>query len=167
MLETFEYNQKLIDRQIVLMKDSNIVINNLILSTNQAAQKYKPIGGGWSILEVVCHLADFEKIFQKRLEQVLNNEYPILFSRSTEDEESARLTYMSKNMDEVLEGLNWARAQSISTIQKISPVLLNKPAKHKIYGDLNLYDLISGFAQHDLNHIKQITNALKEYYETI
>ena len=159
------FSEKLILSEIALMQDSNTIINNLVANLSKGQLFYKPSTDSWCILEVVCHLNDFEKIFQKRINQVLYSNYPLLFSREENAEKAARLSYVGQDLNTVLEELNLARAQSILTIQAIDPNSLYKLAKHNIYGDLSLYDIIKGFAIHDINHIKQISALLKGHSE--
>ena len=159
-------SDKSIPAEIALMKDSNTIINNLVINLSKEQLFYKPSKDSWCILEVVCHLNDFERIFQKRVAQLLEADYPVLYSRKEDDEKEARLGYLEQDLYQVLEELNLARAQSIQTIQAIDPKALHKIARHIIYGDLSLYDIIKSFAVHDIRHIKQISTLLKAFSET-
>lgn len=53
-------------------------ISQAVSGLNPAQPRARPVAGRWSILEVVCHLADSEALCADRLKRVLAEDRPTL-----------------------------------------------------------------------------------------
>src|SRR4051794_38534321 len=53
-------------------------IGQLVSGLSPAQLRARPLAGMWSILEVVCHLADSEALFADRMKRVLAEDWPAL-----------------------------------------------------------------------------------------
>lgn len=160
-----EIARNIISLEAKAMQDNLIVLNNLLINLGQEKSKLRPALGGWTILELICHLNDFEAIFLSRLKAVVKKGLATLPTRTVEAEKEARSKYLDKDLLEVLAKFGLARAKSIKYLEQINPNDLGKLGIHPQYGNLSLLELILRFSAHDVNHIKQITNILKEHNE--
>lgn len=79
----------------------------------------RPIPGKWSVLEVVCHLADTDANIAYRLKRVLSEERP-LFERVKPDLMQAALAYHDRDAEEELALFDLGRRQ-IARILRASP----------------------------------------------
>src|SRR5437660_2023611 len=61
----------------------------------------RPVPGKWSVLEVVCHLADFEPVFGDRMKRVIALEQPTLLG-ADENRFAAALAYHDRDLQEEL-----------------------------------------------------------------
>src|SRR5258707_8772959 len=61
----------------------------------------RPVAGKWSILEVVCHIADFEPVYTERMKRVIALEKPT-FLGADENLFAAKLAYHDRDLEEEL-----------------------------------------------------------------
>ena len=80
----------------------------------------RPIPGKWSVLEVVCHLADTEANIAHRLKTVLAEDRPE-FERVQPDRLLAALAYHSREPDEEISRSSTSRAGRSPVSCRISP----------------------------------------------
>ena len=79
----------------------------------------RPIPGKWSVLEVVCHLADTDANIAHRLKRVLSEEQP-QFERVEPDLMLAALAYHGRDVEEELTIFDFTRRQ-MGRILRASP----------------------------------------------
>src|SRR5215470_15437416 len=79
----------------------------------------RPIAGRWSVLEVVCHLADTDANIAHRLKRVLSEERP-QFERVQPDLMLAALAYHGRDVEEELTIFDLTRRQ-MGRILRASP----------------------------------------------
>ncbi len=157
--------KNVISLELKAMQDNLIIYQNLLTNLSQEQSKLKLSKGGWTILEVICHLNDYEAIFLNRLKAVVNKNLAELPFRTEKEEKLAQSKYLTKDLVKVLKEFGSSRAKSINYISSINPNDLGKLGIHPQYGNLSLLELILRFSAHDVNHLKQITNILKEHNE--
>src|SRR5438128_12605092 len=58
----------------------------------------RPVAGKMSMLEVVCHLADFEPILADRMKRIIAEEKPALLG-AVENLFAAKLAYLERDLD--------------------------------------------------------------------
>jgi hypothetical protein len=64
---------------ISCLKKSYQILGMTISDVSQEqAQELKDGPDGWSILEIMCHVRDFQEIFMTRATRMLNEDMPIL-----------------------------------------------------------------------------------------
>src|SRR5436190_197789 len=66
--------------------------------------------GRWSVLEVVCHLADFELVYADRLKRVVAEDKPTLFGGDP-DRFAEKLAYDQRDLEEELQVIAAIRRQ--------------------------------------------------------
>ena len=79
----------------------------------------RPVAGRWSVLEVVCHLADTDANIAHRIKRVLSEERPV-FDRVKPDLMLAALAYHDRDVEEELRVFDLTRRQ-IGRILRASP----------------------------------------------
>jgi hypothetical protein len=82
--------------------------------------KSYPVPGTWSILEVVCHLADTEALFAERMKRVLAEDRPALLFADP-DRHAEALAYPSRNAEEEVSLIALIRHQ-MTRILRAQPV---------------------------------------------
>ena len=80
----------------------------------------RPVAGKWSVLEVVCHLADTDANIIHRIKRVLSEERPV-FERVRPDLMLAALAYHERNAEEELALFDLGRRQT-TRILRASPI---------------------------------------------
>ena len=148
------------DRFIGSMKYSEslyrILLGNLSQSDAVSAQDGDD---GWTVLEAMCHVRDFEQLFFDRARAIIERDNPdtppvdhlvMVVERgyAEQDFQTARDEFLSirKNF------LAWINERSESDWQRT--------AKHPTHITYTLLDQIVQAATHDINHLEQMLRSL-------
>jgi uncharacterized damage-inducible protein DinB len=115
----------------------------------------RPVPGKWSVLEVVCHLADTDGNIAHRIKRVLSEERPS-FERVKPDLMLAALAYHERDVAEELAVFEFGRRQ-IGRILNAAP----REAWERIgiigdRGDKTIAQMVSGAVEHLAHHLKFI-----------
>lgn len=119
-------------------------------------------GSAWSIVEILCHLADEEhEDFRARLEMTLRD--PTADWPKIDPEGAARARrYQEQSPRDALERFIAARAANLKWLASLGAVNWSQAAQHPRLGALRAGDLLASWAAHDLLHLRQITKRLYE-----
>ncbi|MFI4893369.1 MAG: DinB family protein [Phycisphaerales bacterium JB058] len=124
------------------------------LSDDEA--RWKPPSGAWSILEIVCHLADEEaEDFRQRVFSTLDDPdkpWPGI------DPEAAATdrTYNERILAEELGRFTRERAESMRLIREFQDPDWDRAHTHPSIGKLRAGDIMVSWAVHDMLHLRQI-----------
>jgi hypothetical protein len=114
---------------------------------------------GWSVLEVMCHLLDFEEIFFTRARRILNETKPHF--QAVDQLELVRLhDYKHQDLRDRFERYVELRRQLIALIEHSTDA---QWSRRGVYADstvVTLLELAINIGLHDVNHIEQIVRAL-------
>lgn len=137
------------------------VILNAVLSgvDQQRAQTATDGADGWSVLEVVCHLNDYEQIFLDRAKQIINEDRPD-FPPYSQNELAAANRYSEQALTEVLASYYSRRRSFIDFLHGLPDEQWARSGVHASYGEMTLVELVVKTTLHDVNHIEQIVKAL-------
>jgi hypothetical protein len=133
-------------------------VDALVLGISDADARWKPASGAWSMLEIVCHLADEElEDFGPRLRATVRD--PAQPWAPIDPEGWAReRAYNTRNLASELERLRAARAGTLAWLPHcIAGADLSRAHHHASLGPIRAGDLLAAWAAHDLLHIRQLT----------
>src|SRR5436190_9764275 len=102
----------------------------------------RPVAGKWSILEVVCHLADFDPILADRMKRVLASNNPTLLG-ADENEFARSLAYHDRDLEEELQIIELTRKQFARVLAKQPDSVLQRTGTHSEKGQLTLERLLT------------------------
>ena len=112
----------------------------------------RPIPGKWSVLEVVCHLADTEANIAHRLKRVLSEERP-QFERVQPDLMLAALAYHRRDVEEELRIFDLTRRQ-MGRILGASPAeAWERTGIVGDRGDRSVTQMLNGAIAHVRHHL--------------
>jgi hypothetical protein len=123
------------------------------MSSTQATAR--PVGGKWSTLEVVCHLADFEPILADRMKRVIAEDRPALIG-ADETRFAATLAYHDRDLEEELMLIEKTRQQMVRILRTLPETALQRVGVHNERGPRTLEQLLSTAANHIPHHVKFI-----------
>ena len=132
-------------------------------TTQEAAHTYRDGGDGWTVLEVMGHLREFEAVFLQRAQLTLNEDNPALpFPNPNE-----LVTAKQHNNDDLQESYNtWAatRRELVALLEKANAdeTAWERPAQHPTRGNFTLTDQLILTVWHDTNHLEQIAHILRD-----
>jgi uncharacterized damage-inducible protein DinB len=112
----------------------------------------RPVAGMWSILEVVCHLADSEALFADRMKRVLAEDRPaLLFADPARY--AAALAYHERDASEEVAFIGLVRRQ-MARILRAQPVeAWRRVGVHSKEGERTLEQLVRKSIDHLEHHL--------------
>ncbi len=112
----------------------------------------RPVPGKWSILEVVCHLADSDQAWAHRIKRVIAEENPLLIGYD-ESRFAAALGYHDRDVMQELEFSERTRRQLAQIVRGLKPEALSRCGIHNESGRLNLEQMIQIEIAHVEHHL--------------
>jgi DinB superfamily len=115
----------------------------------------RPVPGKWTILEVVCHLADTEANIAHRLKRALVEESPE-FERVQPDRMVAALAYPSREVDEELALIDVTRRQIARILQASPAEAWERAGVVNERGTRSVTQMLNGAVEHLAHHLRFI-----------
>ena len=112
-----------------------------------------PIAGTWSVLEVVCHLADSEGLFAERMKRVLAEDRPALLFFDPARVSTA-LAYAERDVDEEIACLEAARRQMARILESRPAEAWQRVGIHSREGEQTLEQLVRKAVNHLQHHLQ-------------
>lgn len=143
----------------------NTALPALISHVSPEDVRWKPADGAWSILEIVCHLADEEaEDFRPRLQSTLED--PTKAWKPIDPEAAATdRKYNDSDMAESLSRFTRERSSSIDWLQANLDRIgesANQAYDHPQIGPISVGELFAAWVAHDQLHIRQIAKRLHQ-----
>lgn len=114
---------------------------------------------GWSVLEIVCHLRDFDHFFQERVELMLAEERPGLPAHDHERIAVER-NYRGDDLGVALAALVRHRAGFVRLFTGLAPEQWDRPGIHPEMGEISVLDAATQLVLHDIDHTEQVARCL-------
>lgn len=148
------------ERAILNLRRTPVILNGVLIGVDQAlAQTATDGADGWSVLEVVCHLNDFEAIFLERIRMMIesdNPQFPAYDQVALADERR----YADQDFVAVLTNLMSRRRSTIDYVSALDAEQWARPGIHAAHGAVTVMDTVVNMPLHDVIHIEQILKAL-------
>lgn len=143
------------------------VLAAIVDDVDDGLARWKPEPDRWSILEVVCHLADEEsRDFRTRVDLTLHRPgeaWPAIDPvRWATDERYAERVLQ----DETRRFLD-ERRKSVAWLEDLTEPDWSRSYEHPAMGTLRASDLMASWVAHDLIHIRQINRLHRQYLEAV
>ena len=119
------------------------------LTVSQLRAKAAP--GRWSVLEVVCHIADFDLVYADRMKRVVAEDRPTLFGGDP-DRFAASLAYNQRDLEEELELIAAVRRHVTRFLRTLDNAAFERIGVHSVDGPLTLATLLNRIAGHIPHH---------------
>jgi uncharacterized damage-inducible protein DinB len=132
-----------------------------ILSTASPADltTYRDGGSGWTVLEVLCHLRDFEAVFFERARLIVEQDYPDLpFPDPPQLARERR--YNEQDVRTVFEEWTATRVDHLAYLEGLAEEDWERAGNHPVRGRYTLHDGLLLAAWHDVNHMEQMVKIL-------
>ena len=148
--------------QIDQLRKSIPVIGSIIRSKSpEAMRTYRDGGDGWTTLEIMCHLRDFENVYLQRARLTLEQDNPDLpFPDPNQLVIDNR--YNEQDIEAVYREWVEAREAYVTLLEGVDDEQGERPANHPTRGPFTLHDQLFLTVWHDTNHIEQMTRTLDE-----
>lgn len=145
-----------------LAKTTIDVLNNVLADvTQEMATTYRDSGDGWTTVEALCHLRDFDYVFQGRVERMLSEELPDLLPVD-HDQLVIDNRCNEQNLDAVLADFVQHRRGFIDLFKSLTDEQWERHGNHPERESFSMTDALMQLGLHDMTHIEQITRTLHE-----
>ena len=115
--------------------------------------------GGWGVIEVLCHLRDWDEIFAERFRATVEQERPFL---PTFDDElwPIERDYRGQDPGKTFERFRHLRTDLVAFLTDLPLEAWQRPAEHGAYGEVTLHWMADHVCDHDREHLEQVRDAL-------
>jgi hypothetical protein len=124
------------------------------LDQSQLATPYRK--GGWTVGQVVHHLADSHINAFVRMKLILTEDHPTL--KPYDQDEWAKLPDVSSPIASSLSILQGLHERWIALLERVPDAAWSRTAHHSEVGEVSLESMLTTYAIHGENHVKQITD---------
>lgn len=152
-------------RHINLMEKSlQILVNMLADVSQETATTLRDLNDGpkgWTTVEVVCHLRDFDEIFYSRAKMMREQDNPQL---PAFDHEQMAIdnNYNEQNLGGALCALVGSRTKFVEFFKGLSNEEWARGGNHPERESFSMTDAVMQVGLHDVMHIEQIVRILGE-----
>lgn len=147
-------------KQLQLMRHTCDILGHILEKTSQeTAQSLRDGENGWTVLEVLGHLRDFDGFFRERAERILNEDYPTL---PAYDHEALAIDchYNADDLRASYAALRASREKTIAFFSRLTEEEWERAGLHPEKGYFTLTDAVLQVGTHEANHIEQISRIL-------
>lgn len=152
-------------RSVGLMQKTRQSLSHLLADVDEttAVTLRDPNDGdkGWTTLEIVCHLRDFDEIFYQRAVRMRDETDPQLAAHDHEQMAVDR-AYNTQVLSEVWRDLDAKRGRFVRFWQDLDEAQWQKTGQHPERDSFDMTDAVMQVGWHDVNHIEQITRILAQ-----
>ena len=115
--------------------------------------------GGWGVIENLSHLRDWEEIFLSRVEQLLNEDNPVM---PVFDDQLWEIEHDYRGQDphRVLDQLRAQRQQLVNLLREVPAAGWERRGSVGTEQGVSLATIVQRIRQHDLEHLQLIAEAL-------
>jgi len=125
------------------------------------AQARSAKGGdeNWSVVEVICHLRDAERIGIERMNAMRDQEDPQIIGFD-QDELAREKKYAEDDLASALADFTRMRAEYVAELAALTPEQWGRPGHHNEIGDITILAHTTHRTYHDAIHCAQIARQL-------
>ncbi|GAB1420013.1 hypothetical protein MASR2M15_00870 [Anaerolineales bacterium] len=153
------YTRKL---NIWMLRESATILKNILADVSQEdASTYRDGPDGWTVLEVLHHVKDFDGFFLDRAQMILDKDYPKLASYDHEAIAIER-AYNQQDLQVVLDAFLSQREEVIAFFEGLDEYQWERAGHHPESGYFPLTRSLLQYSSHTMTHIEQITRILNQ-----
>lgn len=151
------------DRRIINAQKTQVVLNGILKGVDQqtAFTRRDPADGdkGWTILEVMGHLLDFEVLCNDRISGIVAEDGYVLQPINV-DTLPIEHDYQGKQLADVIAARAEWRAKNLALLETLTPEQWDRAGVHPTRGRITIDAIALQFTTHDVDHLDQIVRIL-------
>ncbi len=144
------------DPRILALKELPSQLRSAVkdLSDEQLSTTYRD--GGWTLKQVVHHIADSHMHAFIRAKQIITEDHPTLKPYEQDDwaKTSDALAFPIESSLAIIEGV---QARLAEIFERATPEQMKRSAHHPEDGELTLEEILTRYEKHGRGHLDQIT----------
>jgi len=149
-------------RYLTLMQNTVATLGHILKGvTSQEAATFRDGPNGWTTLEVVCHLRDYDEIFYQRAIMTLEQDNPTLPAYDQEALAVER-AYNRQDLGQAYADLTVSRQRLVALFSELTAEQWDRVGQHPHYGPFTLATAALHVSWHDTLHLEQITRILTQ-----
>jgi hypothetical protein len=133
----------------------------LIKGVDKKRLSKRPAPGKWSIAEIMAHLADSEIVAGWRLRQILTKDGTPIHGYD-QNAWAATFNYQRQDTRKSLELFRTLREYNLAMLKSVPEALFENHGMHQERGRESARHVLRLFAGHDVNHLLQVEEIVKE-----
>lgn len=150
-------------RFLLAMKKTPIILQEILKGiTQEQAQAARDGVDGWSVVEVMCHIRDYEVFFLARVRAMLEQENPT-FPLYNQDALAKERNYQAQNLREAYTAYLSTRQEFIGLLEGLPESEWQRAGTHPETGRITIMEQAMQCSLHDVTHIEQIVHTLQDY----
>lgn len=127
--------------------------------------RLKPTDIAFSATEVVYHMLDVERLWQRRMRGLLEGTMKT-FQQMDPDKEAREQGYNEKPYEDGISEWKRAREETHALVRGMKPDELLLAGIHSRYGEMNTFDILAKMEEHDRTHAAQLERTLGQVSQT-
>jgi hypothetical protein len=152
----------LYERLIDNLRKNSAILSHILQDVAQIdAATWRDGPDGWTVLDVMCHLRDYEDIFRERGELMMGETIPT-FPVYDHLAMVVEREYHAQNLKEVLADFAASREETAVFFTNLSTEAWQRTGNHVEHGVYTMTSLAAHMVWHDSNHIEQITRVITD-----
>ena len=137
-----------------------VILSTILQGVDQErAQTARDGADGWSVLEVLGHMNEFEQVFFERSRLIVEADVPKFASLDPNTLVETH-HYNDQTLTDVFASFVTTRRAHLAYVQALTPEQWQRTGIHSTSGEVTLVENIINTTLHDVNHIEQIVKAL-------
>jgi len=143
------------------LRKTPIILETLLISiTPEHARRSPDDPNEWSLIEILCHLRDYENIFFQRATLILQEEYPSLPIPESNEILASLGQYKQQELSSVLTSLQTTRQAFIQFLSEVREEQWMRKGMHSNDFSVTLKEVVLQVIMHDIDHLEQMTHLL-------
>jgi uncharacterized damage-inducible protein DinB len=144
-----------------LRKGLKIVHSLISTTTSEDVTTYRDGGTGWTVLEVLAHLCDYEGEYYHRARMTVEQDMPD-FQVPDQDAWVMERRYNEQDIHAIYQKWVDQRTEFLNFLTGLDESAWQRAGRHPKRGVMSLADQLALVSWHDVNHIEQMTHILAE-----
>jgi len=141
-----------IQAPISLLEKTPAILELLLRDIPQDILEWKPAAERWSIVEVLGHMVEIEKLYEQRTHRIVLENLPTLSKYESLSEAELQM----KSLRQYLEEFIPLRRAFVFYLHSIPASAGARTGQHVELGTISLSQMLHELANHDLGHLRQI-----------
>jgi uncharacterized damage-inducible protein DinB len=141
-----------IQAPISLLEKTPAIFELLLRDIPQDMLEWKPAAERWSIVEVLGHMVEIEKLYEQRTHRIVLENSPTLSKYESLSEAELQM----KSLRQYLEEFIPLRRAFVFSLHSIPASAGARTGQHVELGTISLSQMLHELANHDLGHLRQI-----------
>lgn len=135
-------------------------LRNAVRDLTREQLTSRPVAGKMSILEVVCHIVDFDPVYVERMKRTITMDRPALLG-ADENVFLQKLSYHHRDLNEELTLLEMTRSSMARILKHLSLDAWDREGVHNERGPMTLAKMVENMINHIPHHVKFIEEKRK------